>query len=363
MRRSTSSVAWLAVFVSSALACTPTLSAPRGERHLDALARGDRHYHHGRMRDAARAYDEAARYAERRVDRDEALYREAKSLERTGDRARAIAVLDRIARERPVSRRTARALFDASLLRMEAQGEAQPGGAAAGIAGLRRLVVLHPTSGVAGRALRIVLDDFARRDDASGAHRYLRELDARIGSTDLGDDVLVAEADLLHEAGDRAGARALLERTVREHPYPHGQRWDDAFFRLADLAEEERNPRAAAAYLERMLSVREATTTPGSYTLPRFPEAQLRLARLRRDALHDAPGAARAYRTLYEEFDDSTLRDDAMLEHAELLLGAHLDVQGCALLERVVREFEVGRARREAAREIRTRCARRSERD
>ncbi len=331
-------------------ACTPTLSEPRGEAHLDAMARARRHYHHGRMQEAAEAYGEASRHAERRVDRDEALYRRAKALERAGDRSLALAVLDEVAARRPVSRRTVRALFDASKLRLEL------GRTEEGLDGLRRLALEHPEHGLASRSLWYLLQDFERRDDPDGALALLDEVYAEVGDTALGDDALAHRADLLLARGERARAREALERIVADHAYPDGERWDDALVQLADLAEEDGAYREAIGYLERMLSVHEWTNAPGSYTLPSFPPAQLRIARIWRDHLDDRAAAERAFRTVYDEFPTATVRDDALVELGEMLLDAGEREEACGILRDALEEFEVGRARRRAAERVARDC-------
>jgi len=193
-------------------------------------------------------------------------------------------------------------------------------------------------------------------EPASERLAFLGELYERVGRSDLGDDILVFEAEVRLEAGDREGAIRALERIVREHPYPHGQRWDDALFRLADLAEEDGDFEAAIAYLARMIAPHEHTVTPGSQTAPRMPEARIRIARIYRDRLRDPSRAAAHFRATYEQFPTSTLRDDALYELGAMWLEAGDRAEGCAMLARVVQEFEVGHARRLAARRVDAEC-------
>jgi tetratricopeptide (TPR) repeat protein len=303
------------------------------------------------MREAAAAYARAAATAERRVDRDEARYRQAKALARTGDTEAALLLLDAIAEATPRSRRTGRGRFDAARLRL------QRGDRARALEGLTDVVRLHPDHGLGSRALTLLLR--ARADDgASDAETiaWLEALYAEVGAHDVGDDLLVAIADLHARRGDLEAARLALLRCVEEHPYPMGQRFDDALWRLADLEERAGDPRAATRHLERLLSHAERTWIPGSYTLPRMPAAQLRLARLRRDALADPEGARAAYRALRERFPDSTLVDDALVEEGELALGLGARDEGCRLLRRAVAEHPVGGARRRAARRLDADC-------
>lgn len=332
-------------------ACTPSLSQPRGEAHLAAMEEATRHYHHGRMDEAARAYGEAAEHAERRVDRDEAEYRQARVLLRLHRDREALAMLDAIAARRPISRRTIRSLFDSALIRMELGEDDRA------MEALLFIVNERPGDGPASRSLRLIME--AREGDPIAARlAFLRDLYARAGESDLGDDVLWYETDLLLESGDREAAIAALEQIVREHPYPYGQRWDDALFRLADLAEEAGDYAGAIAYLRRMIDPHEHTVTPGSQTLPRMPEARLRIARIYRDHLDDPVRAAADFTGMYTQFPTSRLRDDALYELGAMWLDRGEHDEGCAMLERVVREFEVGHARRLARARIERDCAR-----
>jgi hypothetical protein len=85
-------------------------------------------------------------------------------------------------------------------------------------------------------------------------------------------------------------------------------------------------------------------------------ESQLRIARLHRDRLRDPAAAVAAYRVLVEEFRFSLLRDDAMVEMSEVLLGEREADEACDILAEVLREFEVGRARRRADGLLREHC-------
>ncbi len=331
--------------------CTPTISQPRGAAHLAAMRAASRHTHHGRMEEAAEAYDDASRTAERRVDRDEADYRRARTFLRLDRPRDALPILDSIADRRPVSRRTVRARFDAALIRIDL-GELERAHES-----LLFIVNEHPGDGPASRSLALLMD--AKESEPIEARlAFLRSLYERVGSTDLGDDVLHFQAQLLLEADDRRGAIAALQRIVSDHPYPRGQRWDDALWRLADLAEESENYRLAIEHLSRMLQPHELTVTPGSQTLPRMPETRLRIARLYRDRLRDPTRAAEHFRGLVDQFPASTLRDDALYELGVMWLDFGQESEGCAVLSRVVADFEVGHARRNAERRLAQSCRR-----
>lgn len=334
-----------------ALGCIPTLSQPRGEAHLASMEAASRHHHHGRIEQAAQAWDEAARTAERRVDREEAEYRRARALLRLERDHEALEVLDAISARRPIARRTIRALFDAARIRL-GLGETERAHDA-----LTFIVNERPGDGPASRALRLLMQARASEPAASRL-AFLRALYEKVGASDLGDDLLTFEAEIHLERGDRAASVATYERLLREHPYPHGQRWDETLERLADLAEEDGDYAGAVAYLTRMVQVQESTVTPGSQTLPGMPAARLRIARIYRDHLHDPERAASHFARTYEQFPTSRLGDDALYELGAMWLDADQRERGCAMLARVVREFEVGHARRRAARRIEAECER-----
>jgi tetratricopeptide (TPR) repeat protein len=327
-----------------------TLSKPRSEEFMVSMAEASRHAHHGRLEEAVAAYERAAEQADRRVDRDEAQYRQARALVKLERTDEALGLLDAIADRAPPSRRTGRAMFDAAKLRQD-RGEREPA-----MRGMRRVVLEHSRSGAAARALWFLVKDRRDEGDDQGALELVRELYPRLRSTPLGDDLLDYEARILLDHGDRLAARAAWERLVAEHPYPEGHRWDDALHRLADMAEEDGDYPRAIEYLQALLQRHESTAMVGSYTLPSMPRAQLRIARIRRHRMGDPEGAAAAYRRLVREFPRSTLRDDALVELGEMWLEGGKRSAACELFERVTREFEVGSARRRAARHLQTEC-------
>lgn len=325
--------------------CVPTLSAPRSEAHLDRMAEASRHHIHGRDEEAARSFHEAAEAADRRVDRDEALYREAQTLRRAGHPDEALTIFTEVAEREPPSRRSARALFEAARLRRDA-GEHDRAAAM-----LRDLCTRFPGAGPAGRALRLLVLDTHGPDEVLSLVASF----AAITEPDFRDDLAVLEAEaLIARAGphDRDAARAALERIVTERRYPLALRWDDAFMRLADLAEEDGDRRAAIAYLTRMIAPHSEGLVPGSYTQARMPEAALRIARLLRE-LADAEAEA-AYQRVVTEFPDSLLVDDARLELAELVL-ARDHAAGCARL-REVAAVDVGSAAHRARERVASDC-------
>jgi tetratricopeptide (TPR) repeat protein len=332
-------------------ACAPTLSKPRGTEHLDALSEARTHQSAGRLQESADAYLQAAETAERKVDKDEALYRQSRVLARLGNLPEAIAICDQLGAEERIARRTLRCRLDAARYRMLAGEEERAD------ADLRKLIVDEPDSAAAQGALRILV---ARHvdgvEDKEQALAYVQDLRDEIKPSSLGEPMMSAEAELLLQMGRKEEARVMLERQIERYPYPQGKRWDNALWQLADLALENENPKGAIEYLKQMVAVHETSIIVGSYTRPMMSKAALRIARIYRDNLRDNDAAIDAYREVRSEFPRSTLVDDALAEEAELRLALGDRDRGCDLLRELMDAHEVGSARRKAERRMASVC-------
>lgn len=337
--------------VCLSLGCAPTLSKPRGDAHLALLAEAERDQHHGRLEAAAAAYDKAALAAERRVDRDEALYRESRVFARLGDYERALALCDRLAEAKPESRRTLRAMLDGSRYRLEL------GQTERAERDLRFLVVHHGDTGEAKSALYALIDLRVRSAHHETGLRYLEQLSSEAKLGFVAEALLYEQAALLLAHGKKSQAQQVLTLQVERFPYPQGLLWDDALWKLADLAEDAGDPQAAVAVLSRMLDAHESAHLVGSYTRPRFSAAALRIARIYRDRIQDLDAAVSAFRTVRDEFPSSLVADDALAEEGELWLARGDKAQGCALLRKLLEEHEVGAARRRASSRVASDCA------
>jgi len=333
------------------LGCAPTLSKPRGEAHLAALAEAERHQHHGRLEQAVASYEKAAGNAERRVDRDEALYRASRIRARLNDYAGAVGLCDAIASRKPPSRRSLRAQFDAARYRL-LLGQTERADQ-----DLRSLVRQHGDTGEARSALRVLLDLHVRSAEHAVALTYVRELAQGLPATFVLEQLMREEAELLIALGQSAEASRVLGQQVARFPYPQGVLWDDSLTRLADLAENAGDPQAAIAFLRQMLDAHESAIAVGSYTRPKVPEAALRIARIYRDDLKDFDAALKAFRAMRSQFPKSLLVDDALLEEGEVWLARGDRVQGCALLRKVLSDHEVGAARRRAEAHVAQDCS------
>jgi tetratricopeptide (TPR) repeat protein len=331
--------------------CVPTISEQRGASHMAALDEAESHQHHGRYEEAAAAYERAAETAERRVDRDEARYRESRVYARMGNYQKAIEICDDLGAAQPIARRTLRARLDAAHYRIES------GDRDAGEGALRTLMVEESESAAARSALRklseVYVDGAASEDDAI---QWLDALLDDVRDSSLAEPVMGMKAEMLIRKGDPDEAVRVLEEQIQKFPYPQGRRWDDALYRLADLALERENAKAAVEYLERMISVHEGSFILGSYTRPLFSKAALRIARIYRDQLHDNSAALKAYQHMRSEFPHSTVRDESLLEEATLRLDMGDQSDACDLLHELLENFDSGSARRRGEKLASERC-------
>ena len=100
----------------------------------------------------------------------------------------------------------------------------------------------------------------------------------------------------------QGGSRRRVTRSSRSrsaHPYPFGSLFDDALWHASLIEEKLGRSEAAIEQLRELLATRESSHMTGSYERPRYSPAQMRIAELYRDALHDRrSGAARAPQAL-----------------------------------------------------------------
>lgn len=331
----------------------PTLSKPRGTAYLDSLSTAREHQNAGRLKEAGEAYLTAAENAERRVDKDEALYRQSRVVAKMGDYPQAIAICDQLGASEVIARRTLRARLDAARYRLLIGEEERAD------ADLRKLIVDEPESAAARGALRILVARHVDgEEDKEKAVEWLGALRDEVRPSSIGEPLMSAEAQLHLQMGHKDEAREMLERQIERYPYPQGRRWDDALWQLADLALENENPKAAIEYLKKMISVHEYSIILGSYTRPMMSKAALRIARIYRDNLRDNESAIEAYEEVRSEFPRSIVVDDSLAEEAELRIAQGDKDKGCDLLRELMQAHEVGSARRKAERRIASECTR-----
>ena len=201
---------------------------------------------------------------------------------------------------------------------------------------LWRVVTDWPDEAFAGDALVVLLRD-GRARDAAQLYDVLAQLHARIGTSQLGDNLLYAMADLAeHERGDRALARSHLDRIPADHP-KSGLR-DDAWWHAARLSSELGDAAGAAERLRALLATREVAFGAGSYFSVWLDDAQLRLGRVLRDDLHRPADALAAFELLPDHYPASVLKDDALWERAVTLEAMGDTARACAALAELARK-------------------------
>jgi hypothetical protein len=289
----------------AATACAPRVDA----RFAGHARKADELYVHGRYREAAEAWLAASRATRETHDRDEAVYRAAKSYERAGSRAAAEALLADLARGR--GDRAGRAAFDRAKLASERDAAL---GEQLGLEALRA----HPESGVAPHAVRTLLAGVEAREGEAGALARCEALHRELGTTELDETLGYECASRRERRDDLEGARAGYLATAARHPYPHGALWDDALAGAARCEQRLGRPREAVVILERLLAEREHSVGVGSYERSRYAEARFHVAELYRDELGDPVRARGEFHRVASEHGTSLLVDDALFEAALL---------------------------------------------
>lgn len=326
-----SSLAWLALLL--ALGC----GSPPPAAYVQETAQAQAACIKGEHATAARHYERAAKLADKPRDAEEARYRAADSYARAGDSARAQALYESLAAQGPDAERRARADFAlADLLRKsgrEAEGQAHLAAA------IRR----HPNSGLARLALSQHLDYLRAEGGSERVLGYLSAERQALAGSELSETLAYRRARELDEQGKTAEARDAYLACATEFPYPRGAYWDDALFRAAERELELGAPQRALAHLERMLSEQESAIITGSYERGRYAEAQLKVAEIYRDQLHDPKRARLELRRVWEKHGKSRLVDDALFQEALLAHSAGDQAGTCAPLAIIVQRLPESR--------------------
>ena len=330
-RREGVGVATILAMSIALAACSPGPSAA----YRVAKGAGDRAYSSGRYDEAATAYESAQRAADRPRDTAEALYLEASSHQRSRAWDRARAAYERLIAEQPASHFAQRAQFDLADLEIDSGNPEQ------GYARYRALTTTLANHGLARRAM----DRYLHHLESTGGDpaAWLQSILPAVAPTELDETARYALAGYLEAASDGQGARDAYVACAERHPYPKGALFDDALWHASELDEKLGRPDLAIQHLRKMLAVREASTTVGSYERPRFSPAQFRIAVLYRDALRDRAAARREFHRLYAEHPTSILRDDALWEEAKLARDEGNAADTCALTAALTRDFPSSR--------------------
>jgi TolA-binding protein len=332
------SVAFAAFAAFTAIGC----GTVGGNTFVRAFAAGDRAYGAGRFAEAAHAYEEAAKVAERDRDKEEALFAAADALHRGGDDDGALRIFDQLAAARPAGERTFYAAFRAARIRI-ARGQVKEGYAA-----LTKVFTEAPEVGVAHQALRKVVRHVEETEGKAAALQYEVSLYASFEGNRLGEEILYDVSLRKIDIGDANGALDGFLKCADKYPYPGGALFDDALFHASLLHEQLGDAKAAIEDLRRLLAVREQSDFNGTYDRPRMGPAQFRIAELQRDKLSDHAAARASFRRVYDDFPRSLLRPKALYFEAKL---AHDDGDAngaCAVAKKLLDEFPDTRWARKA---------------
>ncbi len=311
-------------------ACAPP---EHGAAYVRAFAEGERAESAGRYADAALRYDEASRAARLARDRAHALHAAGLMRERAGDRAGARADFEALADAGPRSEEAALAAYEAARMAID-HGDGEAGWRA-----MESMLLRFPDDGVARSALHRLLAHEDETKSGGGTLALLARLEQTLGTTERGEEIAYEIALRLDREGKTREARdAFVALSVR-WPYPHGTLFDDALYRASLLDERLGCYDEAIADLRKMLAVREASWFTGSYERPRFDAAQMRIAELYEERLHDDAHAVAELHKLYTDFRTSLLRDHALWKEAAILERGGDHRRHCERLAALVHDF------------------------
>ncbi len=297
------------LLVAVAAACTPPALLPE-------LKVAEQHVHAGEYEQALAAYDRALvscvrleDEAKRRTTCGHAHLGRAELLDRMDRREDAAAAYEATPAALegdPVP--SATAVYRAGKIRLELGHEVK------GYELLWRAITDYPDAPAADYALRQVVID-GRRRDVKQLYQVLGQLAARLGDTEVGDNLLYWMAELASEDfDDDATALELLDRIAEA--YPKGALFDDALWHGAAMARARGDAKGAVQRYRRLLKTREVAWFTGSYNSEWFDDSWLQMGITLRDDLEDYGGALKAFRMIPKDYPTSILRDDAMWERA-----------------------------------------------
>lgn len=305
------------VLVAALGACAPKFPAA----YSAARDAAEVAYEHKDYRGAARHWHAAAQAAPSPREREEAQYREAVSLQRSGDEAHAdelYANIEQLGGERGERAAYTRAELSAAKLSETAS-----------LLPLRDVVARYPNSGLARQAASRFLEREAELGGDARALDATEALIATVRGSEVEESLLYARARRLQAMQRDEDARnAYLELALR-YPYPLGAYWDDALLAAARLDQRAGRYAQALSTLQALLDQREASRLNGSYERSAYAEARFLTAEIFRDGLHDPLRARAAFRQVWQDHPTSRLRDDALFEEALVALASGDPLGAC----------------------------------
>jgi len=291
------------------------------------FAAGERAETAGRHDEAARAFDAASRDPASERERDHAAFLSGLESIRAGDVAGGAQKLEALVKKG--GEHAAQAQWEIVQLDL---ATSRPDVSKSLDAFLRA----YPNDGLAYPALEARLRIARANGNEADALAVLRALEPDVARTESTPRVAYEIAEALAKLGKNDEARAAFVDVATRFPYP-GEYFDDALYRASELDEAKGAYADAIADLERMLSVMESSTLPGTYVRPRFPDAAWRIAILYRDKLRDSDKALAAFERYESAFPNATRRDEAMWQEAKIIEASGDASGACSRLTKLVR--------------------------
>ena len=205
-----------------------------------------------------------------------------------------------------------------------------------------RCLEQYPDESSAERAVDLLLRLATDGGDAMSAIARFDRGALRLQAREVADNLLFAAAHLA-EPRDPLAALARFDDLPLRHP--SSPLADDPLWRSMEILRRRGDFPGAIERLRRITRTRRPALVTGSYNALLLDDAQLEIGRLYRDGLQDPEGALRELLIVADDYPESTLRDDALLEAAEASLARHTPPTGddrrqaCALLQRLRRQF------------------------
>jgi tetratricopeptide (TPR) repeat protein len=296
------------------------------------MAEADQAEVSGRYAESAAGFDAASRVAQLARDRSHAAYLAALMFVRAGDRSAARERFEALARASPPAEDSADAAYKEASMDVDA-------GDPRGWDEMKATLLAFPSAGLGKSAFHRILQHLDETEGPSAGLAYLREVEPKLARTERAEEVAYEMAGHAEALGRLEEARDGFVRTAARWRYPVGALWDDALYRAAEIDERLGRWELALEDLDAMLSQKEVSLLNGSYTRPRFPEAEMLAARICRDDLHDAARARARFHAAYASFPSWGERDRALWSEAELWRKDARPADECATLATLVRDF------------------------
>lgn len=200
----------------------------------------------------------------------------------------------------------------------------------------RRLVIRYPATSWAEQAVESLTADVCTRDCAA-LPEFTEKLHAEVEGTPVADNLYIAAAEQLEDAGRDERAERLYRRQLER--YPDGTMADDAEWALGSLYVRRQQWPAALPYLERVAERVKVSWAVGTYNSPWASKARFRLGWLHLTHLGNYGAAVEHFERYLKDFPRNALADDALWHISQAHRLAGRDAQRRAALRRLLEEF------------------------